>query len=257
MRIWIVEDDTKRGPFEVFAVRERIERGELTGTELAWHEALDEWTPLRELDVFESEFARVRSGPSPVLPPPLPLKPHPFLRLCGRAFDLTLYSLLLWGGMKLLGLDLLGAALSPLFNILSMLPCFVIEAALLHLWGTTPGKALLGIEIRSAEDEKLAVGSSILRALRVYIIGLGLLQPILTLLCGAFSLWFTLRNGLAPWDVVGRNRVRVAGPTPASLAIFVLLFLLILGLLVLGVFLPLALELQEAYPQGFPAVTAT
>ena len=252
MRIWIVEDGERRGPFEVYELRDRIERGELTGGELSWHEALDSWAPLRELDVFHSEFENAPAGDSTGGPPPLPQKPRPFLRFLARSFDLVLYSLVLWGGMTLFGADLLKAALSPLFNLLSMVPLFVIEAGMIHLWAATPGKALLGLAVRSSPGRNLGAGASMLRAARVYIIGLGLLHPLLIFLCGGFSLWFTLRKGKTPWDSVGNHHVSAAGPTPVSLLVFTVLFTLMLLLLVFGIFAPLALEMREAYPDGLP-----
>ena len=41
MEIWIVEDGGKKGPFETYLLRERIEAGELSGDELAWHKDQD------------------------------------------------------------------------------------------------------------------------------------------------------------------------------------------------------------------------
>ena len=43
MEIWIVEDGGKKGPFETYLLRERIEGGELSGDELAWHKDQDGW----------------------------------------------------------------------------------------------------------------------------------------------------------------------------------------------------------------------
>ena len=43
MEIWIVEEGKKRGPFETYQIRDRIEAGELAGDELSWHKDQSGW----------------------------------------------------------------------------------------------------------------------------------------------------------------------------------------------------------------------
>ena len=58
MEVWIVEEGEKRGPYQTYEIRERIERGELAGDELAWHRDQEQWTELREMDAFRSGFEK-------------------------------------------------------------------------------------------------------------------------------------------------------------------------------------------------------
>ena len=58
--------------------------------------------------------------------------------------------------------------------------------------------------------------------------GLGLGLQIVSALCQGFSLWFTLRNGAAPWDVMTGTAVRSRPPGAARIVAFVLLFLVVL-----------------------------
>lgn len=251
MRLWIVEEGEKRGPFQVYELRERIENEELSGEELAWHEARDDWVALKELDVFRSEFApsrEERDRDEGAAPPPLPKNPRPFLRFAARTLDLALYWLLLYGGMRIAGADF--TQISPLFHQLTMLPYIILDAVALHLWRTTPGKALLGIYIESEDGKACRMGAAILRAIRVYIIGLGLLQPLIFLFTGGFSLWFTLKNGIAPWDVLGRMRVRNAPFEAWRVIVFVMLLAAAMVLLVFAVFLPVMLEAQQSLSSG-------
>lgn len=248
MRLWIVEDGEKRGPFHVYDLRERIENSELTGEELAWHEDRDDWVALKELDVFRSTFstegpAASEEEPAAAAPPPLPRDPRPFLRFSARAFDLSIYWLLLYGGMRIGGADVIVA--SPLFHQLMMLPYVILDGVLLHLWRTSPGKALLGIRIETEDGKACKMGTSLLRAVRVYIIGLGLLQPLIALFTGGFSLWFTLKNRIAPWDLLGRLRVQSSGVEAWRVIVFAMVFAAIMIILVFGIFGPAILEEQQ------------
>ena len=58
MEIWIVEDGGKKGPYETYLLRERIEAGELSGDELAWHKDQDGWVSLREMDASGRHLRR-------------------------------------------------------------------------------------------------------------------------------------------------------------------------------------------------------
>ena len=50
MEIWLIEDKQRTGPFQDYEVRERIERGEVTGETMAWHKDQQDWLPLMRKD---------------------------------------------------------------------------------------------------------------------------------------------------------------------------------------------------------------
>lgn len=56
MEIWIIRDGEKTGPLPEYTVRESIERGDLSGDEMGWHDGSPDWMPLREMEVFHSNF---------------------------------------------------------------------------------------------------------------------------------------------------------------------------------------------------------
>ncbi|NIP97030.1 MAG: DUF4339 domain-containing protein, partial [Akkermansiaceae bacterium] len=136
MQIWIVEDGERKGPFETYEVRERIEGGQLSGEELSWHKDQDEWVPLKQLDVFRSEFEE--SVEVAVAPRSLPSRPRPFLRFWARWFDIFLYLLLVYSLLLVTGQDLAQAVSSPRFRYLYFLPFLILEAVAVHLYKTTP-----------------------------------------------------------------------------------------------------------------------
>ncbi len=249
MNIWIVESGEKRGPFQIYELRDRIEREELTGEELSWHRDQDEWVPLKELDVFRSEFedSELVSG----TPPPLPSSPQPFLRFWARWFDVMLYLLFVYTGLLVTGQEIVEALFSPWFRYLYFLPFLIMEALAIHLYKTTPGKFLLGIRVVTSEEGALPLGSALVRAVRVFILGMGIMfwPMFLPVICHGLCLWFTLRNGEAPWDFVGRSKVRVAGPFFLPGILFMVAFAVVFALLAL-VLLPSLIELGEKLEKG-------
>ena len=244
MEVWIAEGGEKRGPFETYQVRERIKEGDLSGDELAWHKAQDGWVKIREMDVFRSEFEKSREESLNALPPPFPSQPVPFLRFFARWFDVSLYLLLVFSMVRFTGHNLLDAAGGP-FLYLYFLPYVFLEAAILNLTKTTPGKFLLGIRVVTPEERALSLQEALVRSLRAYIIGLGLMvHPFLTGICHVYCLWYLMRCNEAPWDTVIKTKVRVVGPLLFPVLLFTMLFVIILMLLSV-VLMPTFIEMRE------------
>ena len=233
MEIWIVEEGEKRGPFETYQIRDRIEAGELAGDELAWHKDQSDWVKLREMDAFRAEFGKSWEELHQVLPPPLPSQPLPFLRFFARWFDVSLYLLLVFSLVRFTGQNLLEAA-GGSFLYLYFLPFVFLEAAILHLTKTTPGKFLLGIRVVTPEEQALSLQGALVRSLRAYIVGLGLMVHLfLTGICHVYCIWYLKRFNVTPWDTGTRTRVRVVGPLVLPVLLFTVFFLIILVLLAL------------------------
>lgn len=239
MEVWIVEEGVKRGPFQTFELRDRIEKDELSGDELAWHKDQEDWVALKEMDVFRSEFEK----PVPT-PPPLPTKPFPVVRFFARWFDVSLYLLVVFGLLEVTGQDL-QAAFRPdsWFVYVYFLPFIVLEAACLHRFKTTPGKFFLGIRVVTPDEQVLPFRVALFRSIRVYILGMGMFMSLLPFLCHAFCLWYVLKNSEAPWDTISGMKVRVVGPLLFPVLIFVMLFIIVI-VLTFVVLLPTAFEMQ-------------
>lgn len=76
-----------------------------------------------------------------------------------------------------------------------------IEALLLHFWGTTPGKWIMGIRIETVNGGKLSIAAALRRAWAVLFRGYGLTVPF-------FEWWRLYRSykdyldaGYTPWDM--------------------------------------------------------
>ena len=145
MELWIIEDGEKRGPFQSYEVRGRIESGELSGDELAWHQDRDNWVPLRDLDVFRGEFEAEPEAEEkeeePVVIPEGP--PQPFLRFLARWFDIFLYVALVYLLLWVTGQNIMEAMVSVWFRRIWFIPYIILDSLFVHLWKTTPGKAAI------------------------------------------------------------------------------------------------------------------
>lgn len=129
--------------------------------------------------------------------------PCPWRRYFARYFDFALYSLL-WSLAAQWGLRLnigeWNVMLKVLSTIVGAVLMVVIEPFLLHFWGTTPGKWLFGMEIRTPNGEKLAIRTGFYRTWQVFTGGMGWDIPIWS--------WYRLYKsyqastaGELPWDI--------------------------------------------------------
>lgn len=127
----------------------------------------------------------------------------PWRRYFARQLDFALYGIL-WSLASQWGLRLNIGGSYVMLNVLSImvgaLLMVVIEPFLLHFWGTTPGKWLFGMEIRTPSGEKLAIRTGFYRTWQVFTEGMGWDIPIWS--------WYRLYKsyqastaGELPWDI--------------------------------------------------------
>jgi uncharacterized RDD family membrane protein YckC len=250
MELWIIQKGKKEGPFNDYEIRDRIESGELGPETRVWHEGAEGWIRIAEVEIFRSEFEG-RMEESEAAPPPLPNPPRPFLRFLARWFDHFLYMLLLFALMVALGMDLVAAVMSPLFLFLHMLPWVALEAIAIHLWRTTPGKWLLGLQVQMRDGSRLGLGASLVRAFRVFVLGMGMKMSFFLLIAHGFGLWFLLRFGEAPWDKMARAETRHSGLETWRIVGFVAGGFAIVTVLAL-LFQPVSVEVEKEMRELFP-----
>lgn len=124
---------------------------------------------------------------------------NPWIRFLARFFDYSFFFLLLWGVRWLLG----GSV--PLKQYQSMVPIeffawIPIEALLLYLWGTTPGKYLLKIQFRQGRRAKLDFVTALRRSFNVWFRGLGMMIPVINCICLVFAYYRLKTLQLTSWD---------------------------------------------------------
>jgi hypothetical protein len=122
-------------------------------------------------------------------------KPRPWRRLFARLLDYTTVMCVVLGFIALTGEEWSMWKLVPYTPLVVMPLLVTLEALLLRAFGTTPGKALYGLSLRSTPDNEKSIPfwAALLRSLRATI-SATLLVP----------LWFSYRSvkrtGTAAWD---------------------------------------------------------
>lgn len=299
MEIWLIEDGKKTGPYIDFEVRSRIHAGEVDEECKVWYLDLDAWTPLGECDLFANEFKKEieiekvtaenveaytaklekelgkqltplegsttspDSEDSETAPPALPAKLHLWRRFAGRWFDFFLYSLLLTAVIVWSGANILELRTNSLFAFISILPWFFLESLSTSVWGTTPGKWLVGLQVRSAKGAKLTAGQAILRTMRVIILGMGFGQGILVVICHGIAAWLGFKRNIVLWDTPVGTQVQLSDPKPGKWIAFgggFLLIILLTGSLMIPYFSEMDIdhlspEEKEMWERFFPAET--
>ncbi|MBC8126250.1 MAG: RDD family protein [Gloeobacteraceae cyanobacterium ES-bin-144] len=232
MDIWIIQNGEKIGPIHDFDVRKKIEAGELQANTPAWHEGQPAWMPLVEINLFEREFNQPFSDhgtpDSPPLEnqasytiPPLPENPHLVRRFWARWLDLYLFAGIYWFGMWAIGRDIQATLNNPWVILFFYIPWFIIEAYLIHRFGTTPGKWLLGIKITNNNGSQLSLSEGTRRSARVLLLGIAFGWEIVTLICQLIAFFTTKSLGRPLWDKLGGHRLLATPLQPIKIAAYV------------------------------------
>lgn len=297
MEIWLIEDGKKTGPFIDFEVRSRIHAGEVKAETKVWYRDLDTWTPLGESPLFANEFEKEaepelvtaenveaytakldqelreqlaapnensdQSG-EPAGPlagvPALPRNLHLWRRFAARWFDFILYSLLMTAVIVWSGRSIFELASNSLFAFVSILPWFFLESLSTCIWGSTPGKWLVGLKVRGVHGQKLTAGQAILRTMRVIILGMGFGQGVLIIICHSIAAWLGFKRQIVLWDTPVGTNVLLDDPKPAkwlALGGFLFLFFFLYTLLMLPMMSQmdtdkLSPEEKKVWEQVFP-----
>jgi len=267
MHIWLIKDGEKHGPHPDYHIRQGIENGQYDADTPAWHEGLDGWTTLGEIDLFKStldEPAAPKSPPrekSPHIPPseparaagtaattPSPEKLHLARRFWARMVDLQIHITICWLFLYVSNRDIGAVLVSPWLAVILLSSWIPIEAALIHFHGTTPGKWLLGIRVRNDDGTPLSGRQASWRAVRVLIAGLGLGLPVVMPLCLMISFWVTHRIRRSLWDHMGRHAVDFK-PIRVSRYLVVVAVIFITSQLQVAVLAP---HLEPLFQKQFP-----
>ena len=131
---------------------------------------------------------------------------RPWVRYGARMFDMYLFSIP--------AVFILSAIFPSILNmpeiVFGMLLTFIwvfVEASLLFTLGTTPGKSLFKITLRSSAEEKLSFSSAFNRSFTVWWKGLGLGFPIASLITLIIAHRTLSREGITSWDREGKFKI--------------------------------------------------
>ena len=216
--------------------KDRMTRAEGVCREM--REAGEDYDHLDAVKYLEA-LEQTRSVPAPVPETDaIPKVRAPWRRFFARDLDAVLYGAVLDGIFLACGLNhliytvrqdvqLSQAHLLMMFlsTGLGLLLTFVLEPILLHWFGTTPGKALLGLHVRDPEGGKLSYDKALFRTGDVLLRGEGLCIPVVGWI-QEYRCYSACEKGkVLPWE---EDTVLVLRDTKAwRTVVFVVLYLAI------------------------------
>ncbi len=247
-KVWFYKkDDQKEGPVARDEIEHLLATGAIDETTLVWTESLGRWVAISELEHFH--FNALDVTPTVTVEKAVHYeretdegsrRPRPWVRYWARMADYALFSAALTFGMSLAApitymkqLDLL--VQSKFWTVTILFLWVFVETVLLVTWGTTPGKWLLKVKLRSEGGKKLSFGDAINRSFSVWWLGLGIGIPLIsfvTLIVAAVKLSNT---GMTSWDRRGNYTV-VHENIGATRTIFFILLFVILGVMAFSTF---------------------
>lgn len=247
MRIFLAENSQKTGPFDPWEVRGRLERGEITPEMLGWHEGCETWVRLKDLPALG-----MLDRPDDHMPPPLPLPdeatgksrelnpasgsqadllypdgelPRPWSRFLARFMDMLIWLTLCVAFLRLAGQPIVAFLLSPLQMLLAHALMVVPEAICLSVFGTTPGKALLGLRVQAKGGDGLpAAALAWKRSLLVFAIGNAFYYSFVAVAAWVYHYIGLMRDSSTWWDRQLGLQVRGAPIRSIQIVRFVLFF---------------------------------
>ncbi|MDF1738917.1 MAG: RDD family protein [Verrucomicrobiales bacterium] len=151
---------------------------------------------------------------------------RPFLRFWARMFDYTLVSVIVFLLSDVaMPQPLEGESVNDLLTryiaemqkpealllartqFFAMIGWHFLEGILLHVLGTTPGKALFGIRVRQLDGSRLQPLKSVGRSFYIYLLGVGFYQVPFILIGMVFSFFRLMSTGDCLWDQHLGNKV--------------------------------------------------
>ena len=110
---------------------------------------------------------------------------------------------------------------------LMMLPLVIMEGALIGALGHTPGKWLMSLRVTRPDGGLLSTGTSVMRSLRVWVLGMGMGHPILLPIGHLVALWMGRKKGGPLWDLPLGHLVVGEKPSEKKILAFFLLLVAI------------------------------
>lgn len=157
---------------------------------------------------------------------------RPWARFFARFIDYTIGGILIEIWFAIVAPSIL-IFFDRAFNLLILFIWVFLEASLLSIWGTTPGKWLLNITLTDKVGNKPTFSNALDRSFSVWWRGYGMGLPLISLITLFFT-YNTLNNrGITRWDSDGGFLVSHKEIDPLRT---ILIVLFIIGLILLTVY---------------------
>ncbi len=125
---------------------------------------------------------------------------------------------------------------SSVFGMLAVLTLAPVEAVMLALLGSTLGKAIYAIRIGRDDRKPLRFGQAMSRAFRVYVQGMGLGVPFVSLITCYLGYRSLRQTGTTSWDEHGGLSVRHARLGWLRITLIATAWIIAVALIALGIY---------------------
>ena len=217
-KIWHYDTGKRpRGPYTESEITGRIADGEVTERTLVWSAPMESWLPAAAVGPFSAHFAGAAPVHDDLIVPAGPgfvyvNQMQPWARFFARHLDYMTFtfvaiivSMLTFSSVH--GILTMTVGQMIIASILLTLVWAFVEAALISVYGTTPGKYLLGIHVADSDGRKPGIAQSLRRSLGVWAMGVGMALPIVGLVAQFLGYRALKRHGVSPWDRLSRTEV--------------------------------------------------
>lgn len=208
MKQWFYsESNEQRGPISEAELQQLLESRVLTPATLVWSEGMRQWSPAGSLTIFApSPYASPGANPNEQIDwsgyTPSGSQVRPWIRYWARTVDFLIFSLLTGFVIALVHPEFLEMS-DALVGMVLLVFYNLYEPVLLSLIGTTPMKALLNVRVRNREGNKLTFPEALVRMLKVWLRGLGLGIPLISLFTHITAYNRLKNQGITSWDQDG------------------------------------------------------
>lgn len=131
---------------------------------------------------------------------------HPWARFSARIIDYLLFTFVLLGA-RFFQMSIWEHVSSFFFPVVLTFLWIFVEAIMLHLFGTTPGKWIFDMEVIDRSLKKPGYRSACLRSLSVWCNGVGTGFFLISPATFAISYIRLRHNGIASWDRLGKFHI--------------------------------------------------
>lgn len=239
MRQWYyLENDEERGAISEAELLQLFQSGVLHPDTLVWTEPLKDWIPASHITGLIT--------PTPTLPleqqvsldslpeyAPSGDQIRPWVRYWARVIDIVIFSVC--AGI------LISITFPPIlelpeiaFTLLLLFLYVFVEPIMLSSWGYTPGKALFRIRLRRSDGSKLPYDIALARSTKVWLRGMGLGAPIVSLFTLISAYRRLKEQGSTSWDEEGRFQISHQTIGDGRVLVAILIFGLYVALVVIG-----------------------
>jgi uncharacterized RDD family membrane protein YckC len=210
---YAIDDDNKIAISED-DLRTLFKTGKLGMNTLVWTETKTSWKPANEYEEFKSiknrgletdEDNHIKAAFTQIDNEIKYIRP--WKRFIARMIDYVIYifSLMLIHDFVNIYIMHIKLKLPALIFYASLWLWIFIEAILLSVFGTTPGKWLLNIFIKDVNNDRMRFDNALIRSLNVFIKGFGMGIPIINFFAIIISYNHLLRDGKSSWDIEDGN----------------------------------------------------